>query len=309
MDEREFRQELTRNLNRILSDKQRKEIVVWGIGSGGKIVSEVLSDNGVAIDHYVDKKHGEISEFNEKPVADIKTFDKNSEYLIVSMRKASDEIDEILVNMDLDPSDYFYPGDIFFFNREDIDYRGCRIGRYTYGYRELLESFPMAESIGRFCSICGSARIYNNHPMECITTHPILDHRSFHKLEEMKRINEYCKKYGRYDDNAVYENSPLRDNKPVIIENDVWIGANVVILPGVHIGNGAVLAAGAVVNKDVDDYAIVGGVPAKLIRYRFNEEDRKKMLEISWWDWPVEMIEDNLELFYQPEKFMRRFHE
>ena len=76
------------------------------------------------------------------------------------------------------------------------------------------------------------------------------------------------KKYGKYFTNHPYENSALRKNEPVIIGNDVWIGANVCILPGVNIGDGAVLAAGAVVNKDVPSYSVVGGVPAKVIKYR-----------------------------------------
>ena len=77
-----------------------------------------------------------------------------------------------------------------------------------------------------------------------------------------------------------------------------------IILPGVHIGDGAVIAAGAVVTKDVDDYAIVGGVPAKVIRYRFIEKDILKFREIQWLNWDIEKIMDNLELFYQPEKFL-----
>lgn len=109
-------------------------------------------------------------------------------------------------------------------------------------------------------------------------------------------------KYGKYHDNAAFENSPLRKNIPVVIGNDVWIGANVSILPGVHIGDGAVLAAGAVVNKDVEPYEIVGGVPAKHIKYRFDAEQRKILLSVKWWEWPHEEIERNIEMFYNPNR-------
>ena len=71
---------------------------------------------------------------------------------------------------------------------------------------------------------------------------------------------------------------------PAFIDNDVWIGANAVILQGVHVGTGSVIAAGAVVTKDVPPYAIVGGVPAKLIRYRFNEDVIKVLLDSKWWE-------------------------
>ena len=75
-------------------------------------------------------------------------------------------------------------------------------------------------------------------------------------------------------------------------------------MPGVTIGNGAIIAAGAIVTKDVDDYAIVGGVPAKLIRYRFEKKTREKLLEIKWWDWSHSEIMKKLDLMYQPEKFI-----
>lgn len=114
-------------------------------------------------------------------------------------------------------------------------------------------------------------------------------------------------KYGKFFDNAEYEDSPLRNNSPVLIGNDVWIGANVVILPGVKVGDGAILAAGAVITKDVEPYAVVGGVPAKTIQKRFDDEMIEMFLDIKWWDWSIEKIEGNIELFYQPNAFCKKF--
>ncbi len=71
----------------------------------------------------------------------------------------------------------------------------------------------------------------------------------------------------------------------IIIENDVWIGAKATVMSGVTIHNGAVVAAGSVVTKDVPPYAIVAGNPAKVVKYRFTEEQIKKLLQISWWNW------------------------
>ncbi len=83
----------------------------------------------------------------------------------------------------------------------------------------------------------------------------------------------------------------------VVIKNDVWIGANSVIMPGVTIGNGAIIGAGSVVTKDVPDYAIVGGVPAKLIKYRFSEELIKELLAMEWWNWDKKFIKENISFF------------
>ena len=71
---------------------------------------------------------------------------------------------------------------------------------------------------------------------------------------------------------------------PINIGSDVWIGAEAIIMDGVTIGNGAIVAAGAVVTKDVPDYGIVGGVPAKLIKYRFNEAQKKALISTEWWE-------------------------
>jgi acetyltransferase-like isoleucine patch superfamily enzyme len=95
---------------------------------------------------------------------------------------------------------------------------------------------------------------------------------------------------------------------PVVIGNDVWVGAGAIILSGVSIGDGAIVAAGAVVTKDVPPYAIVGGNPAKLIRYRFSEDQIAKLLSISWWNWSEDKIKANLDSFYgTTEDFIRKF--
>ena len=85
------------------------------------------------------------------------------------------------------------------------------------------------------------------------------------------------------------------------------IGSNVNIREGIFIGDGAIVACGATVTKDVEPYAIVGGVPAKLIKYRFSKEVIDKLLEIKWWEWPEEKIAENAELFSEPEKFVGLF--
>jgi acetyltransferase-like isoleucine patch superfamily enzyme len=84
----------------------------------------------------------------------------------------------------------------------------------------------------------------------------------------------------------------------VLIGNDVWMGMNSIVLSGVRVGNGAVIGAGAVVTHDVPDYAIVVGVPARILRYRYTEKQRAALLKIAWWNWSDKKIKDNACDFY-----------
>jgi len=94
------------------------------------------------------------------------------------------------------------------------------------------------------------------------------------------------------------------DHFKVVIGNDVWIGSYTRIMEGVTIGDGAIVAAGAVVTKDVPPYAIVGGVPAKIIRYRFDEDTISKLLELKWWEKNQSWIQNHAEYFEDVEKLL-----
>ena len=129
-------------------------------------------------------------------------------------------------------------------------------------------------AIGRFCSIaCGASFLMNsaNHAMGSLSTYvfPIF--------------------YEEWDHGMVV--TEAWDNRgDILIGNDVWIGYEAVILSGVTIGDGAIVAARSVVTKDVPPYTIVGGVPAKPIRRRFDRETIDALLELRWWDWPAEKL-------------------
>jgi len=97
--------------------------------------------------------------------------------------------------------------------------------------------------------------------------------------------------------------SIFEELKRTQIGNDVWIGARAIVLDGISIGDGAVIAAGAVVTKDVPPYAIVGGVPAKLIRYRFEDDVIQELLKWKWWDLSLDDLQKNAPQFISQERW------
>ena len=164
------------------------------------------------------------------------------------------------------------------FTNEYYQRDGVEIGDYTYGVPLITRNTDKYKlKIGKFCAISDNVHILldANHRTNWVTNYPL----SLGILREAP--SNYEHPAGKGD---------------MVIGNDVWIGLNVIILPGVNIGNGAVIAAGAVVAKDVADYEIVGGVPAKHINFRFTSDQIDKLLKISWWDWDINKIKDNIGL-------------
>ena len=97
-------------------------------------------------------------------------------------------------------------------------------------------------------------------------------------------------------------------NKKYIIGNDVWLGKNIILTNGIKIGNGVRVAAGSVVTKNIPDFAIVAGIPAKIIGYRFTEEQIVKLNKIAWWDWPMEKIKKCYDDFMNIDLFLEKHY-
>jgi acetyltransferase-like isoleucine patch superfamily enzyme len=137
----------------------------------------------------------------------------------------------------------------------------------------------------RYCSVapgftCGEA----SHPLTWMSTSPF--QYSDNKFEFDKLTGEF-----KFEPRGI-DNDPAVGRGDPVIGNDVWIGSNITVMKGVTIGNGAVVAAGSVVTKDVAPYAIVGGVPAKLIRMRFSPQLVERMLEVKWWRFDAREFSD-----------------
>jgi len=107
-----------------------------------------------------------------------------------------------------------------------------------------------------------------------------------------------------------FTDKKIQQKGHIFIGSDCWIGANVTLMSGIKIGNGALIGASSVVAKDIPPYAIVVGNPAKIIKYRFSEEQIKKMLEIQWWNWDVNKIKKNIEWFKKDvDEFIEKFYD
>ncbi|MEM9347223.1 MAG: CatB-related O-acetyltransferase [Planctomycetota bacterium] len=153
------------------------------------------------------------------------------------------------------------------------------LGAHSYGPCSMPGYWPPSVSVGRYVSVGPNVAVYTqNHPLDRVSTHPYF-----------------------YD--ARCGVVPAEELEPGLlrIEHDVWLGRNAVVLPGCQrIGVGAVIGAGAIVTKDVPDFAIVGGVPGKLLRYRYDEPTQQRVLASRWWEKTPEALAGELDQMLKP---------
>jgi len=167
-----------------------------------------------------------------------------------------------------------------------IVYANCRLGHVQMGSYSYCIGPGVIDhtTIGRFCSIaaglyCGTGE----HPSDWVSTSPI-----FYSTGNQVGVSFADTNYSA-------------EHKPITIGHDVWIGTRVFIRDGVAIGHGAILAAGAVVTADVEPYDIVGGVPARLIRRRFDPGIVRDLLQLEWWNWSEDTLRDAQPMFVQDD--------
>ena len=147
------------------------------------------------------------------------------------------------------------------------------------------------KTIGRFCSIASNLRTGDvEHDPSTLSTHPLFNGRWDRQWPELKEF---------YEENSNYINAEhkrwnkrcKKDFKKIIIGNNVWIGEGVFIRRGVQIGDGAIVASRAVITKDVEPYSVVGGTPAKIIKYRYPKEIIRILKETPWWEYETSILD------------------
>lgn len=184
-----------------------------------------------------------------------------------------------LSNCTLHPTSKIYSG---------CEMYDCEFGKYSY---VSYDSKFISTTIGSFCSIADHVYIGGNeHPLSWVSTSPI-----FQKIENSGSSFRF----------AEFE---INKQKRTSIGSDVWIGHGAIIKAGVNIGHGAVIGAGAVVTKDIPPYAIVGGVPAKVIKYRFDEQTIADLLESKWWELPDDKIKEVARYIKEPKQFLEEIN-
>lgn len=283
--------EIKLNLSMVKSELLARKVVVWGAGSLADFVSDILEEDfGVSPSLYVDWSEQNIgSRIKGVEVATPANFRHHpnyQEFFVVVAASAWRNAGCVLRNMGLENLKDFvvsfcgFRNARTFYRDEDLGslvFVGQRTSTFEFMQKSLIQyrliGWPITK-IGAYSSIAIGAAIVQNHPMYATTS-----------------------SYFFSKDDRCFEKNFRAHNPPTEIGNDVWLGRNAIILPGVKIGNGAIVGAGAIVTKDVPDYAIVVGNPARVIRKRFESEAIELFNTAQWWNWRPEKIEKYRDLF------------
>ncbi len=212
---------------------------------------------------------------------------------IIIASKSCRELGMYLINLGLEPEKDFSLAQVVDSSLTmQYEIGTTYIGKHCHGVERFLSLYSLyvrTKHIGAFCSIAADAKLVTQHVQTNISTSSYIEWGGSQHIEDFPDLS--------FLDQRRTLNGVTR------IGNDVWIGYRAIIMPGVRLGNGCVIGAGAVVTKDVPPYAIALGVPAKVVKYRFTPEQISLLENIQWWNWSDIKLKEQMSLFYSPEKF------
>lgn len=285
-------------------DKGYKRFIIFPFGDVGLQVKQFLNFAYGIQEEYILDNH--LYQYNKeiKPLAYVEKIKNKEDYAIFlssTNPKIYKELKENLLS-------YFKSEQIAELNamKEKMEKENefhTDIGRYSYG--PICQNHSLIERIGSFCSFAYGVEAVVNHEKRFITTHPII-----YQGQNLEGVETDFKAYRDmpYYFEGIQPHKEVLKAKRSRIGNDVWLGHNVIITNGADIGNGVIAGAGAVITKDVPDYAVVVGVPAKIIKYRYTPDEIVALNKIAWWDWSDEEIRERFDDFYLPiGEFIKKY--
>lgn len=276
-----------------------RQFIICPFGEIGMLTKQILNECFAIQESYI--IDNQLAAYNTK----IKKQDffrnmDTSEYTVLFTCDNFDVYDEILSGL----KEVFSVKDIvtIFEHNNELQKPLTKYGKYSYG---PLCNHWLVEEVGAFCSFAPGSDVVENHPVQYISTH------AFMYCD--KSCSELIEDYGQYKERPWYfpgimPKAESHKYRRITIGNDVWFGKNVLVTNSSNIGNGVIAAAGAIITKDIPDYAVVAGVPAKIIRYRYSPEQIEALNKIAWWDWSDEKIRECYDdLFEDVDYFIDKY--
>lgn len=286
-------------------DLGKKSFIIFPFGDTGVkalgILREVYNiSNELIIDNHLCKYNDQIKPL--KKLEEIDTSESAVLFMYTNIKKY-DELKDMLIQ-------YVSSSEIYELEcmRKDFPYDESvnfitKIGKYSYG--SICRNHAHIESIGAFCSFGPGVDIAANHETNFLTTHPMIY--AGQNLSDIDIDYKLYKEHPWYFD-GVQPKKVCTKLHRITIGNDVWLGKDVSITNQSNIGNGVIAGAGAVITKDVPDYAIVVGCPARILRFRYSPEQIRALNLIQWWNWTDEEIRERYNDFYLPiEEFIKNY--
>lgn len=289
-------------------DKGYRKFVIYPFGINGMLVKDILINRYdlkdiIIVDNKLCKFRKDIIDIDE---ASYQNFNDISVLISIENIEIYDEIMNVFqAKMKNIPYVQLFPNKK---NEEwQIKNKKTIIGKYSGGEGITNENYPFIKSIGAFCSFANGVTVVPNHPMNYISTHPFLY--GANRIGEKECEEPFT--YDMFNNQRWYfpgiEPKGACYAKRITIGNDVWLGRNVIITNYANIGDGVIAGAGSIITKDVPDFAVVVGAPARIIKYRFTAEQIKALKKIAWWNWEDEKIINNYDDFFLPiEKFIEK---